>query len=170
MDHRAVIVESPYAGRNPAHYRRNIAYLHACILDCLQRGEVPYASHGFYPGALDDTDPTQRTAGIEAGFRTAEIFHQVGGFRAFYTDRGESTGMGYARRHSEKIGMLSIDRQLGSEWSIDNDPEYCSHSDYFKIGDVVHYTTCQDCGADLSELILPADAVAAAVRFFTKQA
>ena len=61
-----VIVESPYSGDTTLH----LAYLRACLRDCLARGESPYASHGLLtqPGVLDDADPHDRTAGFAAGF------------------------------------------------------------------------------------------------------
>lgn len=60
---RLVIIESPYAG----DVARNLAYARAAMLDCLNRGEAPWASHIIYPQVLDDTDPAQRAQGIEAG-------------------------------------------------------------------------------------------------------
>lgn len=41
---RLVVVESPYAG----DVERNVAYAKRCVLDCLKRGEAPYASHLFF--------------------------------------------------------------------------------------------------------------------------
>ena len=35
--------------------------------DCLERGEVPIASHLLYPQVLDDAEPGQRQLGIDAG-------------------------------------------------------------------------------------------------------
>jgi hypothetical protein len=34
--------------------RRNIRYAQLCVLDCLQRGEAPFASHLLYTQVLDD--------------------------------------------------------------------------------------------------------------------
>lgn len=82
---RLVLVESPYAG----HRRRNDAYLRACILDALRRGEAPFASHALYTQVLDDTIPEERAQGIEAGLAwgaRAEV-------SAVYVDLGISGGM-----------------------------------------------------------------------------
>jgi len=69
-----VVIESPYGTRpdgtrcTPAEVARNERYLDRCIRDSIDRGEAPYASHGFFtkPGRLDDTKPEQRRQGIEA--------------------------------------------------------------------------------------------------------
>lgn len=170
-----VIIESPYAGKNPVHFRRNIQYLHACIQDCLRRGEIPYASHGFFPGALDDNIPEQRKQGIEAGFATAEIFNQVGGHRAFYMDRGSSTGMNYGREHSERIGQQYIVRTLGEEWFRDNDPVHCDHEGVDRqplegdsYGDLS--PCCDECGMKFQTVTLPEDAIKVALDYLAKKA
>lgn len=167
---KPVIIESPYAGKNPVHYRRNIAYLHRIIQDCLARGEVPYGSHGFFPGALDDTVPEQRKAGIEAGFKTAEFFHALGGYRIFCRDRGTSTGMVFGEQHASSIGMLSIDRSFGPEWSVEADPVYCDHAgmladEYLKDGE-----NCGLCGTKFRAVTLPEDAIAVALEYLRKKA
>lgn len=164
-DPKPVIIESPYAGKNPQHYRRNIQYLHAIIQDCLARGEIPYASHNFYPGALDDTVPAQREQGIKAGFATAEVFHRAGGYRIFAMDRGQSSGMQYGQRHCDTIGMLSIERKYGPEWSVENDPPHCEHID--GPGD---YDICPHCGEEFEEVVLPKSAIAVAKAWITKKA
>lgn len=80
-----VVIESPYAG----NVKRNLHYLHDAIRDCLSRGEAPYASHGFFPGALDDDDPEERKLGIEAGLVWGAVAEKVG----VYADLGISAGM-----------------------------------------------------------------------------
>ena len=82
-----VLLESPYAGDIEA----NLTYARACMRDCLLRGEFPFASHLLYTqeGILDDTIPSERTLGINAGF--------AWGLRAsktvVYIDLGISHGM-----------------------------------------------------------------------------
>lgn len=163
-----VIIESPYAGKTPTAYRRNIAYLHAAIQDCLRRGEVPYASHGFFPGALDDTIPEQREQGIQAGFKMAEALNRVGGFRAFYTDRGNSFGMGQGRDHSERIGQLFIPRTLGPDWSQEKDPVHCDHPN--QAGQTYADEPCPDCKAQFRTVTLPEDAIKVALDYLKKKA
>ena len=82
---RLVAIESPYAG----DVRRNRAYLKACILDCLVRGEAPYASHEMFTRALNDLEPTERTLGINAGL----AWGAKADLRVVYTDLGISSGM-----------------------------------------------------------------------------
>ncbi|MFE5288119.1 hypothetical protein ACFRAQ_24390 [Nocardia sp. NPDC056611] len=58
-----VIIESPYAGDVEA----NLAYARAALLDSLNRGEYPFASHLLYTQVLTDADADQRSHGIAAG-------------------------------------------------------------------------------------------------------
>ena len=87
MSMRLVVVESPYAGDR----KRNDRYLRACLLDCLRRGEAPFASHLLYTqeGVLDDRDGTQRAIGIDAGLMWGAVAEAT----VVYTDRGISPGM-----------------------------------------------------------------------------
>ena len=64
---RLVIIESPYKGKNWEDLERNKRYLRACIRDCINRDESPYASHRLLTDALDDTNPIERAVGIKAG-------------------------------------------------------------------------------------------------------
>ena len=84
---RLVIIESPYAGDVEA----NVAYARACMLDALERGEAPFASHLLYtqPGVLRDELPAERERGIAA----ALAWYRVADAAAVYTDRGISRGM-----------------------------------------------------------------------------
>ena len=84
---RLVIVESPYAGNE----ERNLDYARACMRDCLERGESPYASHALYTqeGVLDDEEPEERALGIKAGF----AWRRVADATVVYTDYGVSDGM-----------------------------------------------------------------------------
>jgi len=84
---RRVIVESPYAGDVEA----NVEYARACLWDCLQRGEAPFASHLLYTqvGVLDDQNPVERKRGMEAGWAWREAADAV----VIYMDRGVSSGM-----------------------------------------------------------------------------
>jgi hypothetical protein len=92
---KRVAVESPYGSlpdgsrASPETAARNVAYLRACLRDCLMRGEAPFASHGLYPGALDDADPEERRRGMEAGFEWALEAEA----RVVYGDHGITPGM-----------------------------------------------------------------------------
>lgn len=83
---KLVVIESPYAG----DVEKNLKYARRCMKDSLARGEAPYASHLLFTnGVLDDLDPEERKAGIEAGLAWGAKADLV----AVYVDRGISTGM-----------------------------------------------------------------------------
>lgn len=88
---RRVVVESPYAAPTDAGVERNCVYARAAVMDCLLRGEAPFASHLLYTqaGMLDDRDPVQRALGIEAGLQ----FVRDADLSAVYMDLGGSSGM-----------------------------------------------------------------------------
>ena len=106
-----VILESPYAG----DVEGNLAYLRACIRDCLLRGEAPFASHGLYtqPGVLDDTVPAEREAGILAGF----VWRPLAVKTVLYLDRGISGGMLRGVEHAKTCGHVIEHRRLGPPWA-----------------------------------------------------
>lgn len=85
-----------------AELRRNLSYARACMKDCLQRGEAPFASHLLYTqeGVLDDTVPEEREWGIQAGF----AWRQVAQKTVVYTDLGISKGMQYGIDDAAKRG------------------------------------------------------------------
>lgn len=93
-----VIVESPYAG----DIERNERYARACMKDCFDRGEAPFASHLLYTqqGVLDDTITEQRALGIDAGL----VWGQCADKTVLYTDLGISRGMEYGIANAEKYG------------------------------------------------------------------
>lgn len=95
---KRAIIESPYSGE----VERNMAYLKRAILDSLQRGEAPIASHKLYTDILDDNIPEQRALGIAAGF----AWREVADFTAFYCDYGESEGMKEARLSLQAHGFV----------------------------------------------------------------
>ena len=107
---RRVIIESPYAG----DVERNVRYVKACVLDCLRRGESPYASHLFFtqPGILDDLKPEERNLGIEAGFAWRECAELT----VFYIDLGWSSGMVKGFEHVTENGLRWACRKLEGEW------------------------------------------------------
>lgn len=84
---RFVVVETPYSGNTTV----NIAYAKECVMDCLKRGEAPFASHLFFtqPALLDDENDYQRKLGMEAGLAIAEHASAT----VVYIDLGISPGM-----------------------------------------------------------------------------
>ena len=96
-----VIVESPYAGDIEA----NLAYAREACANCLTRGEIPYASHLFFPQFLDDLQPVEREIGMTAGYAFWKYASKV----VFYIDRGWSNGM--VRAHERTI-ELAINSEI----------------------------------------------------------
>jgi hypothetical protein len=130
-----VIIESPYAApNNPHELQRNLEYVNAAMHDCFLRGEVPFASHQTYTqkGVLDDNVPEQRKQGIDAGFSVAHAMFllsqllpdQFSFTRAFYEDRGSSTGMKLGAQDALAQGQNVERRTLGPEWSKEKDPPF----------------------------------------------
>lgn len=101
---KRVVVESPLAG----DFKRNIRYAQLCLLDCLQRGEAPFASHLLYPQVLDDRELRERDTGIWAGFAWAELADVC----AVYQDLGVSGGMLMGAQRSARIGVEVVYRNL----------------------------------------------------------
>jgi len=122
-----VIVESPYSGDTTLH----LAYLRACLRDCLARGESPYASHGLLtqPGVLDDADPHDRTAGFAAGF----AWRLLAARTVFYVDLGWSAGMDAGLRDARYHCAPTVERVLGAEAmariraGVARDDSVCTH-------------------------------------------
>lgn len=113
---RRVIIESPYGAKHPdgtedlLTVARNRRYLQRCILDCLTRGESPYASHQMLTDALRDADPEERALGIEAGFAWAPAGEVP---VAVYVDYGVSPGMRMALNRHEAEGREVVFRCIG---------------------------------------------------------
>jgi hypothetical protein len=84
------IIESPYAGDR----QRNLIYLQRAVRDSVGRGELPFASHGFFTFIYDDLDPKQRKLGINLGYGFWDFAERV----VFYIDYGMSNGMEAAQR------------------------------------------------------------------------
>lgn len=111
---KPVIVETRFRGRTPKEELRNIEYARACAHDCLvNHSEAPFLSHLLYtqPGILDDTIPTERQLGIDAGLAIGALMQAT----IVYTDLGISTGMQYGIDNAKKAGRPIIYRTLGSQ-------------------------------------------------------
>jgi hypothetical protein len=105
-----VLIESPFAGETDEETQKNINYARAAVVDCLKRGEAPYASHLFFtqPGVLDDTKPEERTLGIDAGLLWGAAAEKT----VVYIDRGLSTGMKYGIEAASRCGRAIEFRNL----------------------------------------------------------
>lgn len=121
---RRVQILSPFRGATPAEQRRNVAYAQAALLDCLNRGEAPFAPHLLYPAVLDDSDPVQRAQGIEAGLEWLAVAEVV----VAYTDLGISAGMTAELRAAEIAG-IPVERRSLDGWAITPESALC---DYWK--------------------------------------
>jgi hypothetical protein len=82
---RRVIIESPLSG----DLERNLRYGRLCLLDCLQRGEAPFASHLLYTQVWDDLDGELRKKGMAAGV----AWYPAAEACVVYLDLGKSSGM-----------------------------------------------------------------------------
>ena len=101
---KLVIIESPYSG----DVEENTKYARECVLDSLNRGEAPFASHLLYTQVLDDTVPDQRHWGMEAGFAWGKKADMV----AVYTDLGISGGMEFGIKRAQENGLEIEYRKL----------------------------------------------------------
>jgi len=86
---KKVLVESPFKGNR----ERNLCYARACLKDCFQRNEAPFASHLLYTqeGILEDDIPEERRIGIEAGLLWGKEAEKT----VVYIDLGITSGMSY---------------------------------------------------------------------------
>ena len=99
-----VIIESPYAG----NIKENVKYAKECLLDSLNRGESPIASHLLYTQVLKDSDINQRRMGINAGL----VWLDVTDKHIFYADLGYSPGMLEAFAYSKSKGIAVEERYI----------------------------------------------------------
>src|SRR4051812_49131337 len=110
---RRVIIESPFRGKNQAERLRTIGYLNRCLRDSLLRGEAPFASHGLYPGPLDEDRTEERELGIEAAFAWWDQAELI----VFYADYGWSNGMVAALKRCPEQGKPYEVRWLNADHS-----------------------------------------------------
>jgi len=110
---RRVIVESPYAASGQWTAEANVEYARACVLDCINRGEAPFASHLLYTqkGILDDAVHEQRTKGMRAGLAWTNVSDAV----VVYVDHGISAGMRAGIAYAEQAGRPVEYRRLGRQ-------------------------------------------------------
>jgi hypothetical protein len=100
-----VIIESPYSG----NLQENLQYLKRCLRDSWERGEHPLASHGYYPMFLNESDPKERQAGIEAGYQLWPLASKI----IFYSDYGMSKGMEAALDRAVHHRLEVVTRSIG---------------------------------------------------------
>lgn len=108
MKRRLTIIESPYAGATTDKRAEHLTYLRECLQDSWKRGELPFASHAFFPFFLKESNAKERQAGIEAGYEfwtMRNTLQDSPPFIAFYIDLGLSPGMTAAL---ERCGKLLV--------------------------------------------------------------
>lgn len=107
-DRPVVIVESPFAGDMEAN---RLYAIRACV-DCLRRGEVPYASHLFFPQFLNELEPAERELGLTAGYAMWKCATAI----VLYCDRGKSSGMLRAIDRAVYMKLPVVERFLDQEF------------------------------------------------------
>ena len=115
---RRVILESPYAGKQPNRLcsemerRRNILYARLAVRDALSKGDAPVASHLLYtqPRVLNDNLESERRWGIDAGL----VWGMVAEATVVYHNFGISAGMAYGIKHAE-IAKRPVEMRLLSD-------------------------------------------------------
>lgn len=99
-----VIIESPFRGDQ----NQNEEYAKAALIDCLRRGEAPFASHLLYTQVLREDNIEERKLGIYAGLEFGRLCQKT----VVYTDLGITSGMRLgilaARKHGRPIEYRSI--------------------------------------------------------------
>jgi hypothetical protein len=103
---KLVILESPFGG----DIESNILYARQAVKDSLLRGEAPIATHLLYTqeGILDDSIPTERQFGIDAGLAWGKVADKT----VVYIDRGISPGMEYGIQRAKDENRLIEYRSL----------------------------------------------------------
>lgn len=106
---RLVCIESPFKG----DVRLNVLYADVAMRDAFwTHWEAPFLGHLLYPRVLNDTDPDERAAGIEAHCAWLLAAEYV----AVYTDLGITSGMVEALKLCERMGRVVHVRSLGANW------------------------------------------------------
>jgi hypothetical protein len=107
---KLVLVESPFASPDPATRIEYLAFARACLRDCLERGEAPFASHLLYtqPGVLDDDSPTERALGIEAGLAWGNKAELTVVYKNFGISPGMAKGIERAKKDGRPIEYRTL--------------------------------------------------------------
>lgn len=108
---KRVIIESPFAGGDKFSEEENITYAREALLDSIDRGEAPFASHLLYTQVLDDSIPQDRVVGMVAGYAwigSADLM-------ALYVDHGISKGMLEGIRKAKERGIPIEERWIHRE-------------------------------------------------------
>lgn len=111
---KRVLIESPF-GTNPdgtradeATMARNVEYARRAMLWCLRQGYAPYGSHLLYPQCLDDSTPSERELGIQAGFAWGAAAELVIVFEDYRLTPGMLRGVERSNAAGQPIQHLTI--------------------------------------------------------------
>jgi len=104
---KRVVIESPYRGDTATNER----YAECCLIDCLARGEAPFASHLLYTRVLRDCDGRERAVGMIAGW----AWYRGADLCAVYQDCGISDGMTRGIEAARANGV-PVQYRRCSEW------------------------------------------------------
>lgn len=116
---KIVMMESPYSGKDlpllylldkPFYQRRKvlISYARACLLDCIERGETPIATHLLYTQVLNDDNNELRASGLTLHSNLMSVIDKV----VIYEDFGISSGMQKAVDEADELGKEIEYRKL----------------------------------------------------------
>lgn len=103
-----VLVASPFAAKDDEERELNIAYAQRALLDSINRGEAPFASHLLYPQVLDDEEPMERRLGLTLGWEWLALADHL----VVYCDRGISPGMKEDIREAKALRIPVEERYL----------------------------------------------------------
>jgi len=97
---KLVLIESPWKASNAVEQVRNSNYARNAMMDCIARGEAPFASHLLYTQVLNESIPEERSTGIEIGL----LWGKYASKTVVYDDFGITSGMyfGIKRAMSEQ--------------------------------------------------------------------
>lgn len=96
---KRIYICSPYRGATWV----NTLIARALCRRALANGAAPYAPHLYLPDILNDNDPVERAAGIQAGIEFLKMCHEIW----IYTPAGISAGM---RQEIDEAAKLKIKR------------------------------------------------------------
>lgn len=109
---KKVVIESPLSG----DFARNLQYARLCALDCVNRGEAPYASHLLMTQFLDDRNPEHRKLGMKAGFAWGEAADLVVVYRDLGISHGMEEGIQRAKERGKPVELRVLPPYLWASW------------------------------------------------------
>ena len=114
-----VVIESPLAAPTSKQRVRYKQYAKRAMLDCLRRGEAPYASHLLFTrkNILDDLKIDERELGMQAGFAWGAKADIVAVYADFGISYGMRRGIERALRQGQKVEYRYLEKDNESHAS-----------------------------------------------------